>query len=153
MGVNFFLEKLPYQAGRGVWQKTTLFLNMFLNPSLISKRLFIHPCHSMILTVKVLLAHQFFWQIYLKPVSHQAWLHLGCHPLLFFSPCYQRNPPGGAPEHWIGWFLFWWISEFPILHAPKLLPLLHWFQNCFCFCSTTFPSHVGTFFGLQWRYQ
>ena len=31
------------------------------------------------------------------------------------------------------------------MHAPKLLPLLHWFQNCFCFCSTTFPSHVGTF--------
>ena len=26
-----------------------------------------------------------------------------------------------------------------------MLPLLHWFQNCFCFCCTTFPSHVGTF--------
>ena len=45
------------------------------------------------------------------------------------------------------------ISEFPIGHAAKLFPLLHWFQNCFCFCSTTFPSHVGNFFGLQWEYQ
>ena len=45
----------------------------------------------------------------------------------------------------LGWFLFYWISEFPILHAPKLLPLLYLLQNCFCFCSTTFPSHVGTF--------
>ena len=42
------------------------------------------------------------------------------------------------------------ISEFPIGHAAKLFPLLHWFQNCFCFRSTTFPSHVGIFFGLQW---
>ena len=53
----------------------------------------------------------------------------------------------------LGGFLFSKISEFPIGHAAKLFPLLHWFQNCFCFCSTTFPSHVGTFFGLQWRYQ
>ena len=33
--------------------------------------------------------------------------------------------------------------KFPILLAPKLLALLHWFQNCFCFCSTTFPFPVG----------
>ena len=44
-----------------------------------------------------------------------------------------------------GWFLFSKISEFPIVHVPKLFPLLHRFQNYFCFCSWTFPSH-GSFF-------
>ena len=34
----------------------------------------------------------------------------------------------------------------PILHVPKLIPLLHWFQNSFCFRSRTFPSHAGIFF-------
>ena len=36
--------------------------------------------------------------------------------------------------------------EFWFWHAAKLFSLLHWFQNCFCFRSRTFPSHVGTFF-------
>ena len=43
--------------------------------------------------------------------------------------------------------------RYPILHAPKFCHLVHWFQNCFCFCSTTFPSHVGTIFRLQWEFQ
>ena len=63
------------------------------------------------------------------------------------------KPKDGSPRKTpvvIGGFLFSKISEFPIGHAAKLFPLLHWFQNCFCFCSTTFPSHVGIFFGLQW---
>ena len=33
----------------------------------------------------------------------------------------------------------------PILHAPKACSVVHWLHICFCFCSTTFPSHVGTF--------
>ena len=49
----------------------------------------------------------------------------------------------------LGWFLFQWISEHPILHVPKLIPLLHWFQNSFCFRSRTFPSHGGNFFGTM----
>ena len=43
--------------------------------------------------------------------------------------------------------------RYPILHAPKFCHLPQGFQNCFCFCSTTFPSHVGTFFRLQWEFQ
>ena len=46
----------------------------------------------------------------------------------------------------VGWFLFSKISEFPIVHVPKLFPLLHRFQNYFCFCSRTFPSHGRSFF-------
>ena len=37
--------------------------------------------------------------------------------------------------------------RYPILHVPKLISLLHWFQNSFCFRSRTFPSHGGSFFG------
>ena len=33
----------------------------------------------------------------------------------------------------LGGFLFSKISEFPIVHVPKLFPLLHRFQNYFCF--------------------
>ena len=43
--------------------------------------------------------------------------------------------------------------RYPILHAPTFCHLPQGFQNCFCFCSTTFPSHVGTFFRLQWESQ
>ena len=43
----------------------------------------------------------------------------------------------------LGRFLFQLFSEIIILHAPKFCHLVHWFQNCFCFCCTTFPSHVG----------
>ena len=43
--------------------------------------------------------------------------------------------------------------RYPILHAPMFCHLPQGFQNCFCFCSTTFPSHVGTFFRLQWEFQ
>ena len=39
--------------------------------------------------------------------------------------------------------------RYPILHVPKLIPLLHWFQNSFCFRSRTFPSHGGSFFGTM----
>ena len=39
--------------------------------------------------------------------------------------------------------------RYPILHVPKLIPLLHWFQNSFCFRSRTFPSHGGNFFGTM----
>ena len=41
------------------------------------------------------------------------------------------------------------ISETPIVHVPKLFPLLHRFQNYFCFCSKTFPSHGGSFFSTS----
>ena len=37
------------------------------------------------------------------------------------------------------------FSELFIMHIPKFCSLVHWFQNCSRFCSTTFPSHVGTF--------
>ena len=36
--------------------------------------------------------------------------------------------------------------KFPILHVPKLFPLLHWFQNTFCFLCSSTPSHGGSFF-------
>ena len=39
------------------------------------------------------------------------------------------------------------------MHAPKLIYFTHRFQNYFCFCSRTFPSHVGTIFRLQWEFQ
>ena len=32
-----------------------------------------------------------------------------------------------------------------LLHGFKLLHFVHWLQKCFCFRSTTFPSHVRTF--------
>ena len=43
--------------------------------------------------------------------------------------------------HVVGGFLFSKISETPIVHVPKLFPLLHWFQNTFCFLSSSTPSH------------
>ena len=46
----------------------------------------------------------------------------------------------------IGWFLFNKKLDFFIWHAAKMLHFAHWFQNCFCFCSRTFPSHVCNFF-------
>ena len=46
----------------------------------------------------------------------------------------------------VGWFLLRKFIKFWIWHAAMFFPLLHWFQNCFCFRSGTFPSHVGTFF-------
>ena len=49
----------------------------------------------------------------------------------------------------LGGFLFYLFSEIIFLHAPKFCHLPQGFQNCFCFCSTTFPSHVGTFFGFN----
>ena len=53
----------------------------------------------------------------------------------------------------VGWFLFSKISETYFVHVPKLFPLLHWFQNTFCFLSSSTPSHVGKFFRLQWEFQ
>ena len=41
------------------------------------------------------------------------------------------------------------FSEILILHIPKFCYLVHWFQNYFCFCSRTFPSHGGSFFGFN----
>ena len=35
------------------------------------------------------------------------------------------------------------------MHAPKLIYFAHRFQNYFCFCSRTFPSHGGSFFGFN----
>ena len=46
----------------------------------------------------------------------------------------------------VGGFLFSKISETPIVHVPKLFPLLHWFQNTFCFLSSSTPSNSGNFF-------
>ena len=46
----------------------------------------------------------------------------------------------------VGGFLFSKISESPIVHVPKLFPLLHWFQNTFCFLCSSTPSHGGSFF-------
>ena len=67
--------------------------------------------------------------------------------------CPPRLPSGHAHTKVLGGFLFSKISEFPIVHVPKLFPLLHRFQNYFCFCSRTFPSHGGSFFRLQWEFQ
>ena len=53
----------------------------------------------------------------------------------------------------LGWFLFSKNSEIPFVYVPKLFPLLHWFQNTFCFLSSSTPSHVGNFFWLQWEFQ
>ena len=44
------------------------------------------------------------------------------------------------------------ISEFPIMHVPNLFPLLHWFQNTFCFLCCSTPSHVGKHFKCSWGY-
>ena len=56
------------------------------------------------------------------------------------------------PSRWtnttLGGFLFCKSLKFQIWHAAKLFPFAHWFQNCFCFCSRTFPSHVCNFFLL-----
>ena len=34
-------------------------------------------------------------------------------------------------------------------HTYKLFHFVHWFQNSFCCCSRTFPSHAGNFFGTM----
>ena len=52
----------------------------------------------------------------------------------------------------VGGFLFSKISETPIVHVPKLFPLLHWFQNTFCFLCCSTPSHVGNHFKCSWGY-
>ena len=44
------------------------------------------------------------------------------------------------------WFL-------QLLHGFKMFHFVPWFQNSFCFCSTTTPSAVRKFFGLQWEFQ
>ena len=46
----------------------------------------------------------------------------------------------------LGEFLFWSNSKFVLLHVPKLCSFTCSFQNCFCFCCRTIPSHVGIFF-------
>ena len=46
----------------------------------------------------------------------------------------------------VGWFLFSKISESSIVHVPTFFPLLHWFQNTFCFLCSSTPSHGGSFF-------
>ena len=51
-----------------------------------------------------------------------------------------------------GGFLFCWNSKFGNMHAPKMSRFVQIFQNCFCFRSRTFSSHVGNYFGLQWEY-
>ena len=53
----------------------------------------------------------------------------------------------------VGWFLFSKISEIPFVHVPKLFPLLHWFQNTFCFLCSSTPSHGDRFFRIQWEFQ
>merc|ERR1712004_846135 len=62
--------------------------------------------------------------------------------------CFSVSGPCRARAILISLFL-----RYPILHAPMFCHLPQGFQNCFCFCSTTFPSHVGTFFRLQWEFQ
>ena len=52
----------------------------------------------------------------------------------------------------VGGFLFWWNSKLANVHAPKMSQFFHRFQNCFCFCSRTFPSYVGTFFCFNGNY-
>ena len=60
--------------------------------------------------------------------------------LLLLKPGYSREACGVG-----GLFLNLFFSEILILHIPKLCSLVYCFQNCFCFLSTTFPFHVGTF--------
>ena len=57
----------------------------------------------------------------------------------------ESSPSGSLPLEplSVGGFLFSKISETPIVHVPKLFPLLYWFQNTFCFLSSSTPSHVG----------
>ena len=64
--------------------------------------------------------------------------------LLLLKPGYSREACGVG-----GLFLNLFFSEILILHIPKLCSLVYCFQNCFCFLSTTFPFHVGTFFGFN----
>ena len=84
------------------------------------------------------------------PLSHPPTLHL--RPLNCRTHIAQKQPTLVLLPPPIGWFLFQWISEYPILHVPMLIPLLHWFQNSFCFRSRTFPSHGGNFFDYNGNY-
>ena len=56
----------------------------------------------------------------------------------------------------IGNSCFNFFPEILILHIPKLCSFVRCFQNCFCFLSMTFPSHVVTFgqqiLVLHWNY-
>ena len=61
------------------------------------------------------------------------------------------TPQGGGAI--VGGFLFSKISETPIVHVPKLFPLLHWFQNTFCFLCSSTPSHGDSIFWLKWEFQ
>ena len=79
----------------------------------------------------------------LLPRSRLRWaLKVHCACLWVALRCFDENIS-------IGWFLFSKISETPIVHVPKLFPLLHWFQNTFCFLSSSTPSHVGNFFQIS----
>ena len=49
----------------------------------------------------------------------------------------------------VGGFLFSKISESPIVHVPKLFPLLHWSQNIFCFLLAQLLPMVIDFFGFN----
>ena len=67
-------------------------------------------------------------------------------------PARVRFPTTESASWSVGGFLFSKISESPIVHVPKLFPLLHWFQNTFCFLCSSTPSHAGNHFKCSWGY-
>ena len=74
-------------------------------------------------------------------------------PVLWRREGDSWRPLGLKANWWSRVILISLFLRYPILHAPMFCHLPQGFQNCFCFCSTTFPSHVGTFFRLQWEFQ
>ena len=56
----------------------------------------------------------------------------------------------GCPARWILILIKFKICK---CACSQNVTFFHRFQNCFCFRSMTFPSHVGTFFQLQWEFQ
>ena len=89
--------------------------------------------------------------------SHNAWLRLNDsgrklelvihdeHNTSWSSIFCPRCGLQDKSAYWSRVILIQQICKITSLYAPKVLQILHRFQNCFCFCSRTFPSHVGTF--------
>ena len=69
-----------------------------------------------------------------------------CQPNPGLPRCGACAAAGWKANATLGCLLIGQSLKFQILHAAKLFPFAHWFQNCFCFCSRTFPSHVNNFF-------
>ena len=81
-----------------------------------------------------------------KPLTYSQLLFYLC---MILQRCCQKRRLSQANCYHGRVILISLFLRYPILHAPKFCYLPQGFQNCFCFCSTTFPFRVGTFYGFN----